>query len=121
MKAAPVTTLFRTLTSAALLAFTGLAAAQPYADDFAVFVDLPTGFAFVHVPGPGWTFVRQLDAQQLTRLHPSTLTRALAPAPQAVFVDRATGFTFERLPSGWRFAGERTSQAPERLVSSALR
>lgn len=39
--------------------------------DFGVFVDLPTGFAYVKTPG-GWHFVRQLDASQLSQLHPST-------------------------------------------------
>ena len=40
--------------------------------DFDVFVDLPTGFAFVKTPR-GWTFVRKLDAAQLKSLPASTL------------------------------------------------
>jgi hypothetical protein len=41
--------------------------------DFDVYVDLQTGFAYVKTP-TRWTFVRQLDAEQLKRLPPSTLT-----------------------------------------------
>jgi len=46
--------------------------------DWDVFVDLPTGFAFVKTP-MGWKFVRQLDDEQLGRLPASTLTSLLAP------------------------------------------
>ena len=41
--------------------------------EFDVFVDLPTGFAFVKTP-KGWTFVRKLETEQLKTLPPSTLT-----------------------------------------------
>src|SRR5688572_5608120 len=40
--------------------------------DWAVFVDPPTRFAFVKTPN-GWLFVRQLDEQQMTRLPAGTL------------------------------------------------
>ena len=40
--------------------------------DWAVFVDPPTRFAFVKTPN-GWVFVRQLDEQQMTRLPAGTL------------------------------------------------
>lgn len=45
-------------------------------------VDLPTGFACVKTP-QRWVFVRQLDARQMDRLPPSTLTALLPPqAPE---------------------------------------
>lgn len=40
--------------------------------DWAVFVDPPTRFAFVKTP-TGWVFVRQLDEEQMTRLPAGTL------------------------------------------------
>lgn len=43
-----------------------------------MFVDLPTGFAFVKTPG-GWTFVGQLDAAQRARLPAGTITSLLPP------------------------------------------
>ena len=48
--------------------------------DWDVYVDLPTRFAFVKTP-LGWTFVRQLDEEQMTRLPASTLTSLLPPQP----------------------------------------
>jgi hypothetical protein len=66
------------------LASLGIALAAPLAQaqsfvqvrDWDVFVDLPTGFAYVKTP-IGWKFVRQLDDGQLTRLPESTLTSLL--------------------------------------------
>jgi hypothetical protein len=50
--------------------------------DWDVYVDLPTRFAYVKTPDR-WVFVRQLDEQQMTRLHPTTLTALLPPqAPE---------------------------------------
>lgn len=46
--------------------------------DWDVFVDLPTGFAYVKTP-IGWRFVRQLDEEQMARLPASTLTALLPP------------------------------------------
>jgi len=66
------------------IALLGLAAAAVQAQttvpvkDWDVYVDLPTGFAFVKTP-MGWKFVRQLDEEQMARLPPSTLTSLLTP------------------------------------------
>ncbi|HSW04835.1 hypothetical protein [Aquabacterium sp.] len=46
--------------------------------DWDVYVDLPTGFAYVKTP-VGWRFVRKLDDEQMTRLPASTLTALLPP------------------------------------------
>lgn len=69
-------TLSRTLV-AATLAATALSSAHAQTapvpvQDFSVFVDIATGFAFVKTPS-GWRFVRQIEAEKLTQLHPSTL------------------------------------------------
>ncbi len=76
----------RTLAALAL-ALASFAAALPaqaqsfvQVRDWDVYVDLPTGFAYVKTP-QRWVFVRRLDEQQLQHLHPSTLT-ALLPAEQ---------------------------------------
>ena len=73
------------LLAALALALGSLAAALPAqaqafvpVRDWDVYVDLPTGFAFVKTPAR-WVFVRQLDAEQLARLPASTLT-ALLPS-----------------------------------------
>lgn len=69
-------------TIALLVLATSLARAEPASSvpvkDWDVFVDLPTGFAFVKTP-LGWKFVRQLDDEQLARLPASTLTSLLPP------------------------------------------
>ncbi len=45
-------------------------------EDFSVFVDIPTGFAFVKTPA-GWHFVRQIEASRLGELHPTTLVSVI--------------------------------------------
>jgi predicted anti-sigma-YlaC factor YlaD len=45
-------------------------------EDFSVFVDIPTGFAFVKTPA-GWRFVRQIEASRLGELHPTTLVSVI--------------------------------------------
>jgi hypothetical protein len=47
------------------------------AKPFAVFVDEETRFAFVRTPSK-WRFVRQLDREQMSRLHPETIVATLA-------------------------------------------
>lgn len=51
--------------------------------DWDVYVDLPTGFAYVKTP-QRWVFVRQLDAGQMGRLPESTLTALLPPQAQEI-------------------------------------
>lgn len=45
-------------------------------EEFSVFVDMPTGFAFVRTPS-GWRFVRQIEANKLGQLHPTTLVSVM--------------------------------------------
>lgn len=40
---------------------------------YSVFVDEETRFAFIKLASGDWKFVRQLDQDQMTRLHPTTL------------------------------------------------
>jgi hypothetical protein len=50
-------------------------------NEYDVFVDLPTAFAFIKLP-TGWKFIGKLDAEQLRHLPPGTLT-SLLPASDA--------------------------------------
>ena len=73
----------RTLAAAAITLATFAAAIPAQAQSFIqtrdwdVYVDRPTRFAYVKTPVKGWVFVRQLDAAQMDRLHPTTLTALL--------------------------------------------
>ena len=49
-------------------------------NEYDVFVDPPTAFAFIKLP-TGWKFIGKLDAQQLRHLPPGTLT-SLLPADE---------------------------------------
>ena len=66
-----------------LLALVGSAASAQSNDtvvvnDYDVFVDPPSAFAFIKLP-TGWKFIGKLDAEQLRHLPPGTLT-SLLPA-----------------------------------------
>ncbi len=70
----------------ALVATFGSGAAEPQGkqrvdvDDYAIYVDLPTAFAFIKLPN-GWKFVGKLDADQLRHLPADTLTSLLTEEP----------------------------------------
>ena len=46
--------------------------------DYDLFVDPPTAFAFIKLP-TGWKFIGKLDASQMDHLPPGTLTSLLPP------------------------------------------
>lgn len=64
--------------------FAGLAGSPAVAQeavvvqDYDLFVDPPTAFAFIKLP-TGWKFVGKLDSEQLKHLPPGTLTSLLPP------------------------------------------
>lgn len=51
-------------------------------NDYDVFVDPPTAFAFIKLP-TGWKFIGKLDAGQLRNLPQGTLTSLLPPDDEA--------------------------------------
>jgi len=79
MKKNFITPLNRSLAAFALAAATLVPAQAETAvpvEDFSVFVDIPTGFAFVKTPS-GWHFVRQIESARLVDLHPTTLVSVI--------------------------------------------
>lgn len=79
MKHLLVPTLTRSLAALALSAAALMPAHAEKAvpvEDFSVFVDIPTGFAFVKTPS-GWRFVRQIESSRLGELHPTTLVSVI--------------------------------------------
>lgn len=53
-----------------------------------------------------------------------TSVQAASPAPYSVFVDQPTGFTFVKMPSGWKFVGavsrEEAQHVPANVLKSVL-
>ncbi|BAO92372.1 hypothetical protein [Caballeronia cordobensis] len=45
---------------------------------------------------------------------------AASPAPYSVFVDQPTGFTFVKLPSGWKFVGAVSKEEARHVPASVL-
>jgi hypothetical protein len=56
-------------------------------NEYDVFVDPATAFAFIKLPA-GWKFIGKLDAAQLRNLPPGTLTSLLPPDDSAVKLAR---------------------------------
>jgi hypothetical protein len=109
--ATSATTALLAAAAAVLLAFTAPPAqsqtqtgqteqTQPVANEFDVYVDLATGFSYIKTP-VGWRYIRQLDAEQMKQLHPTTLT-TLAPADAAevrLAYERATATNLAGKPA----------------------
>jgi hypothetical protein len=49
-----------------------------------------------------------------------TAAPAASPAPYSVFVDQPTGFTFVKLPGGWKFVGAVSKEEAQHVPSSVL-
>ncbi|BBU32868.1 hypothetical protein BTHE68_66020 (plasmid) [Burkholderia sp. THE68] len=47
-------------------------------------------------------------------------TTAASPAPYSVFVDQPTGFTFVKMPSGWKFVGAVSQDEAQHVPASVL-
>ncbi|SAK49910.1 hypothetical protein AWB76_01391 [Caballeronia temeraria] len=46
---------------------------------------------------------------------------AASPAPYSVFVDQPTGFTFVKLPSGWKFVGAVSQEEAQHVPAGVLK
>ncbi|KXV03052.1 hypothetical protein CR51_19100 [Caballeronia megalochromosomata] len=49
-----------------------------------------------------------------------TTATAASPAPYSVFVDQPTGFTFVKMPSGWKFVGAVSQEDARHVPASVL-
>ncbi|CAL8478647.1 hypothetical protein CBA19CS11_29110 [Caballeronia novacaledonica] len=49
-----------------------------------------------------------------------TTATAASPAPYSVFVDQPTGFTFVKMPSGWKFVGAVSKEEAQHVPASVL-
>jgi hypothetical protein len=47
-------------------------------------------------------------------------TAASSPATYSVFVDQPTGFTFVKMPSGWKFVGAVSKEEAQHVPASVL-
>jgi hypothetical protein len=45
---------------------------------------------------------------------------AASPAPYSVFVDQPTGFTFVKMPSGWKFVGAVSQEEAQHVSANVL-
>jgi hypothetical protein len=83
----------------ALVGAPAFAQTAPQVKDFDLFVDLPTGFAFIKMPA-GWKFVGKLEADQMRNLPATTLTSLLPPDEDSVRTARPSHPAASPAPRG---------------------
>lgn len=112
--------------AAGLLAAVSLAHAEPspLAEPYAVFVDRPSGNAYINT-NVGWKFIRTLTPAQIEQLHETTLfevgpQRKVQPQVADVFVDRPSGNAYVYTRSGWHYTRRLDRQGVESLPLSTL-